>query len=126
MNNVKEQIEFVLDWCEFQKSKGKPARLDIILSSEDISEEVKNIFNCIGYLNKHLSKDELISIINKAENAESEYQSPMKCCIKRKMVGDGCMNSTRYVEYCVAAENCTNEECLYAQKKKTGKHSFFC
>jgi len=125
MNNIKEQIEFVLDWCEFQKSKGKPARLDIILSSEDISEEVKNIFNCIGYLNKHLSKDELINIINKAENAENEYCKLMKCCIKGKTVGDGCIGSTRYVEYCVAAEDCTNEECLYAQKKKR-KHSSFC
>ena len=126
MENIKEQIEFVLDWCEFQKSKGKPARLDIILSSDDISNEVKNIFNCIGYLNKHLSKDELINLINKAENAESDFQKPISCCIKGKTVGDGCIGSTHYVEYCVTAEDCTNEECLYAQKKKKRKHSSFC
>lgn len=124
MNNVKEQIEFVLDWCEFQKSKGKPAKLDMILSSEDISNEVKNIFNCIGYLNKHLSKDELIDIINKAENAESEYHKSMRCCIKGKTVGDGCSGSTHYIEYCVAAKDCTNKECLYASKKE--RHSSFC
>lgn len=119
MSDIKSQIEFILDYIDFQKSRGKKVNFNEI-SESSFSDEARSILINGAELVKMFSNDlEKLKAVSNL-NVSSLKKPALNCCVYKKdeYFGDPCRPILKECYYCVAADICKNKSCVLCGKRE--------